>query len=79
MIKFGASGDKGRRLIGLGLSAGNVQRLKEGKPIHLHADEMGFVGDIVIFYGETEDDMVRQLHETMDVVNFRDERDIRKN
>jgi hypothetical protein len=79
MIRFSGSSNRGRAIIGIGISEGNVQRLKEGKPIHIHADDMGFAGEIVIFYGETEDLLAKQLRETMEIGEFRDQRDEKKN
>ena len=62
MIKAAAHDEKTkRRLIILGLEDGNISRLKEGKPIHIHADELGFAGEIIIMYGRTQDDIRRQL------------------
>lgn len=62
MIKF--TGDRdGKTLVGLGISEGNVAKLKEGKPILVHLDEMipGSNIDILIFYGETEQSMYQEL------------------
>lgn len=42
----------GRTIIFLGLEEGNVTRLREGKPIHIHADQLGFNGEIVIILGK---------------------------
>lgn len=63
MIKFTASTDSGRTLIGIGISAGNVQRLKEGKPIHLNFEELNlpWKADLMIMYGETEALMADEL------------------
>jgi hypothetical protein len=61
MIKMRGEGAKGRPVIILGLSEANIDRLREGKPIHLHADDMGFVGEIVIFVGKDEATMARQM------------------
>ena len=57
MITFTALADD-HTLIGLGLSEMNIQRLKEGKPI-LNKNVPGY--HIMIFYGETEEDMQREL------------------
>lgn len=64
MIKFTAD-RAGRTLIGLGISAGNVQRLKEGKPIHIHLEELNlpWKADIMIMYGETEQALADELEE----------------
>ena len=57
MVKFRA-GNK----IGFGLSEGNVQKLKEGKPIAFNGNEVGIPGvEIMIFYGETEEQMQRDM------------------
>jgi len=45
----------------LGLSALNVQKLKEGMPIVFDATELGYAGDICICYGATEEDIARDL------------------
>lgn len=65
MIKFVANSDSGRTLIGLGLSAGNLQRLKEGKPIHIHFEEINLPwnASLMIMYGDTEDAMKEELKE----------------
>jgi hypothetical protein len=60
MIK--AKGEmNGRQCILLGLSSGNLKRLKAGKPIKVNGTEMGMDTDIVIFWGRTEKSMVRDL------------------
>lgn len=47
-----------------GLSAGNIERLMEGKPMMIDLREIGFEkGHVVIFYGRTEEDMKRDLLE----------------
>lgn len=74
MIRFSARTDDGRLLIGLGLSAENVRRLKVGKPITfplastlpteaVTSNEVKRLGDIhiLIIYGETEADLKGQL------------------
>jgi hypothetical protein len=56
MIKFLAHGKKGQTIIGLGLSEGNIQRMKQGDPIYFSLEELGIEGyDVTIVYGETED------------------------
>ena len=63
MITFSGKNNRGRPLLGFGLSEKNLEKLREGLPIHLHADEMGFAGDVLIFYGKTEDDLAKQMIE----------------
>jgi len=54
MIKLAGRDDKtGRGIIILGIDENNVRALKAGSPIHVHADELGFVGEIVIHYEST--------------------------
>ena len=45
----------------LGLDAENIKRLQAGKPILLSLAEIGGTDDILIMYGETIDDMEREL------------------
>lgn len=66
MIKFHATNPaNGRKILGLGLSHGNLDRLKEGKPIHFNAEQMGLtdlrVNEVLIYVGETEDSMRSDL------------------
>lgn len=61
MIRARMTGPKGRRMILLGLEEMNVTRLRDGQPIHIHADELGFPGDIVIILGKDADALQRQL------------------
>lgn len=65
MIKFiGSQQDGKRKLIGLGLSEGNLQKLRQGQPIHVNLVEMDQAlrdWDLMIFWGETEQSMVDEL------------------
>jgi len=65
MIKFTARRENGRQIIGIGISAVNVERLKEGKPIHVNLEEMGlpWKAEILLMYGETEQAMADELSE----------------
>lgn len=53
MLRFTAHRADGRPVIGLGLEAVNIERLKAGEPIALHLDELDpqLAGDLVLFYG----------------------------
>ena len=62
MIKFSA-GDANDPIIGLGLSAKNMKRIKRGEPILIDLGELGLVGNILIFAGTTEKEMERQLQD----------------
>lgn len=61
MIRATVTGRGGRKGIILGLEEGNIERLRQGKPIHIHADELGFAGDIMIVYGKTQEDIAAEL------------------
>lgn len=62
MIKLSAHLQNGRRLILIGLSRGNTDRLHDGKPIHMEGEQFGLCGwTIGIFAGETEQDMLDAL------------------
>lgn len=52
MVKFMTDGDP--PLLGLGLSTGNLQKLANGHPIKINADELATGHDIIIFWGPTE-------------------------
>lgn len=60
MIKF-KSELNGRPLVGFGLSEKNIERLKEGSPILFDAKELGIDASVTIFYGETEEKMVKDF------------------
>ena len=57
MIKARATLADGRPLYALGLSDGNLQRLREGKPIFFDMADMGSTGKMLIFWGATEAEM----------------------
>jgi hypothetical protein len=64
MIKFTATNpNSGSKLIGLGITAANVELLKQGKPIHVKFSELGLPwdGEILLFFGETEDAIAKDL------------------
>ena len=71
MIKFNGKVD-GSNLLGLGLSRENVSRLVDGQPIMINTKEMNLGdfpwGKIFIFFGETEEDMAKEL-EDMGAIN----------
>lgn len=45
----------------LGIDAENVKRLKEGKPILKALSQFGGKDDVLIIYGDTLDDVQREL------------------
>jgi hypothetical protein len=49
-------------MIGIGLEAGNIDKLKKGQPILRSLDVIGYIGAMVtIVYGETKDDIIADL------------------
>jgi len=66
MVKATAKMSDGRVLIVMGISQGNVARLKHGDPIYfdpaaLRIDPGTTIGGITLFYGETEAELERTL------------------
>jgi hypothetical protein len=62
MIKMSAMNPKtNREMLVIGLSEGNLMRLREGKPIVIHAEEWGQKFDLMVFWGETEQAMVKMV------------------
>jgi len=52
------------KVVVLGLSRVNVERLQAGQPIIVRGDEIGLdEADIVLFAGETEASMAREMEE----------------
>lgn len=58
MIKMSGTGANGREQLIIGLSEGNLGRLREGKPIIIHGEEWGQKFDMMIFWGANEQAMV---------------------
>lgn len=50
-----------RRVLVLGLSDGNIGRLRKDQPIHIFGAELGLQHDIVICWGETEGVIAEKL------------------
>ena len=50
----------------LGIAAENVRRLKAGQPIMVSLAEMGGKDDVIIMYGETLQDIARELEAQME-------------
>lgn len=71
MIKARAQTQDGRHLIVLGLSEGNLERLRAGQPIYIDLRQMNFqkgdeIGHIAIHYGKTEADLVKAMRPLID-------------
>ena len=63
MLMMKISSEEGRKTVVLGLSDGNLSRLREGKPIHIFGAQLGIAQDIIIFWGETEEKMAAEVTE----------------
>lgn len=61
MIKASGRRADGKPIIVLGLSARNVENLRDNKPILIHLEELGLEGDVIVLYGNTEDDIREDL------------------
>lgn len=70
MIQALATMGDGRTLIMIGLSQGNIDRLQRQQPIHvdpavvLGLKATDIIGGILIFYGKSEGDITKVLHES---------------
>ncbi len=56
----------GKTFLVLGLSEGNLERLRDGRPMHLTHKPHPFIPEdlmILIFSGQTEEAMAAQLHD----------------
>ena len=66
MVKAKATGKDGRAIIVLGISQGNVDRLKAGEPIYFDPAPLRIapgtpIGAITLFYGKTDADLAQTL------------------
>jgi hypothetical protein len=82
MIKMGGTTKSGRKFVLLGLSEVNLVRLREKKPIVVFGTELRMpeLEMLVICWGETEDDLTKELGRMIDEnTRVRDHRDEKKN
>lgn len=61
MIKATMQTEEGKNILLLGISAENVDRLKEGKPIHITGEDLGLCNDVLLMYGDTEAQIYKEL------------------
>lgn len=61
MIKFKTVDPNGKALLGFGISAENVEKLKAGQPIVVNLNEMGINASMMIFYRETTGDLIKTI------------------
>ncbi len=64
MVKAVTTLNNGRKLIVIGLSDLNLEKLREGQPIKVSLDkqlDMPLAADIAIMYGKTEEDILIAL------------------
>lgn len=63
MVKARIDGDDGEPVYLLGLSSGNLMRLREGKPLLVNLSQFGGPNvKVAVCWGETEEDIVRDLN-----------------
>lgn len=62
MVIAKTTGADGKPILILGLSEGNIQCLKEGKPIAVEGAHLGFSGKIYLMYGETEQHIAAEIN-----------------
>jgi ASC-1-like (ASCH) protein len=66
MIRFTKTGTNGRLLVGFGLSAENIKRLKKGDHILFDGETMNIKDtDFFIFSGDTEEEMEKWVNENL--------------
>jgi hypothetical protein len=65
VIRFTYRDKEDREHLCVGISAENVKRLKDGKPLCVNVAEMGLAvnGSIVVFYGDTEQTLYESIKE----------------
>jgi hypothetical protein len=61
MVKATIIGAEGRVTYLFGLSAKNLEKLREGKPISFDLEPLGGFGHVYIMYGETEAHIAAEL------------------
>ena len=62
MLKMVGTTPDGQVVVFLGLSRENLRRLQADRPIKVRLEEVGLgVGELVIFFGETEESMLADL------------------
>lgn len=83
MIKAKAKTQEGKQVLLFGLSEENIIHLRMKQPILVVGEEMGIPDfDIVIIWGQTEDDIIKELADnTMitDKTKVEDDREISDN
>lgn len=60
MIKYKMQVDK-KMVVGLGLTDGNIEKLRADQPIMIDGQELGLAHDILIFWGPTEMQIYKQF------------------
>lgn len=61
MLKARGRTADGRPLVILGLERGNIERLQAGQPIKFDLSEVGMVGECIILFGETAQDILAEF------------------
>lgn len=65
MVKAVARTNDGKLILILGVSEGNVERMKAGEPIYFDMDQLGFpkenIKHVTMFYGKDEGELTRAI------------------
>lgn len=61
MVKITIIQKDGTRFFLLGLSAGNIKHLQNGRPMRIELEPLGGEGAVGIMYGETEADIMKEM------------------
>jgi len=69
MLKFSNINGPEGPFYAFGLSQGNLNRLRQGKPILINLADIKGKGHVLIFYGETEQDMLKELKDSGIVIH----------
>lgn len=61
MIRAVTTKADGTKLLILGLEEENVRRLRAGKPVFVEGAPLGVQADVILLYGKTSRDIIREL------------------
>ncbi len=57
MLRFSATDPDGKLIVGMGITAANVERLRNGEPILVRGETVNSPVDFFLFYGETLEEL----------------------
>ena len=61
MIRASGEHKTGERYFILGITEDELCLMKEGVPVEVNGHEIGLPGKLIVFYGKTEADMLREF------------------